>query len=62
MTTQEAIEYFDNNPMRMAQALGVWVSAIYQWGEYPPIGRQFQLEVLTEGKLKAERNDNDTAK
>lgn len=62
MTTQEALDYYDNNPMRMAQALGVWVSAIYQWGEYPPIGRQFQLEVLTEGKLKAERNDNDTAK
>lgn len=62
MTTQEALDYYENNPMRMAQALGVWVSAIYQWGEYPPIGRQFQLEVLTEGKLKAERNDNDTAK
>ena len=62
MTTQEALDYYDNNPMRMAQALGVWVSAIYQWGEYPPIGRQFQLEVLTEGKLKAEINDNDTAK
>ncbi len=62
MTTQEALDYYDNNPMQMAQALGVWVSAIYQWGEYPPIGRQFQLEVLTEGKLKAERNDNDTAK
>ena len=62
MTTQEALDYYDNNPMRMAQALGVWVSAIYQWGEYPPIGRQFQLEVLSEGKLKAERNDNDTAK
>lgn len=59
MTTQEALNHFDNSPMLLAQALGIWVSAIYQWGEYPPIGRQYQLEVLTEGKLKVERNDND---
>jgi len=59
MTTQEALDHYDNNPMLLAQALGIWVSAIYQWGEYPPIGRQYQLEVMTGGKLQAERKDND---
>lgn len=59
MRTQEALDYYDGKHFRLAQALGIWVTAIYQWGEYPPIGRQYQLEVLTDGALKAERNDDD---
>ncbi|CAB4215750.1 DNA-binding transcriptional regulator Cro, partial [uncultured Caudovirales phage] len=31
---------------------------IYQWGEKPPMSRQYELEVKTEGTLKADRNDN----
>jgi hypothetical protein len=31
---------------------------IYQWGDTPPMGRQYELEVKTGGKLKADNNDN----
>jgi hypothetical protein len=31
---------------------------IYQWGEYPPLARQYELEVRTEGALKADPNDD----
>ncbi len=37
----------------MARALGIDQSSIYSWGEYPPIGRQYQLQAITNGKLKA---------
>lgn len=59
MTTQDAIDFYGGDRNRLAAALGVWVSATYQWGEFPPIGRQYQLEILSDGKLKAEREDND---
>lgn len=57
MTTQEAIDHFGDR-RRLAEALGVWVTALYSWEERPPILRQYQLEVLTEGKLKADRCDD----
>ena len=53
MTTEEAVKHY-GSPPRLAEALGLTPEAIYQWGEYPPILRQFQLEVLTKRKLKAE--------
>jgi hypothetical protein len=28
---------------------------IYAWGERPPMSRQYELEVKTEGELKADR-------
>lgn len=53
MTTQEAIDFYGGKK-QLADALGVWPQVIYQWGDYPPMGRQYELEVKTEGKLKAE--------
>lgn len=53
MTTQEAIDYY-GGVKKLADALGVWAQVIYAWGEYPPMGRQYELEVKTNGKLKAE--------
>jgi len=53
MTTQEAIDHY-GSVRRLAKALKIWPHAIYRWGDYPPEARQYQLQVLTGGKLKAE--------
>lgn len=64
MKTTEAIEYFDGptnlaaNLRRRDGGLGINRQAIYGWGEYPPIGRQYEIEICTGGELKAERNSD----
>lgn len=52
MTTQEAIDHY-GGLRQLAQELGVWPQVIYQWGDHPPMGRQYEIEVKTGGKLKA---------
>lgn len=54
MTTQQAIDHYGSDK-ELAHALGIYPQAIHHWGEYPPPGRQYELEVKTKGKLKAER-------
>jgi hypothetical protein len=54
MTTQEAIQHF-GSLKQLADTLGVWPQVIYAWGEKPPMARQYELEVKTEGQLKADR-------
>jgi hypothetical protein len=56
MKTQEAIDHYGSTK-KLADALGIWPQVIYKWGETPPMGRQYELEVKTEGELKADRND-----
>lgn len=51
MTTSDAIKHFGKK-IDLARALGLSPSAITQWGETVPIRRQYELERLTEGKLK----------
>ena len=58
MTTQEAIDYYGGDRNALARALGVWVTATYQWGVEPPLLRQYQLEKLSNGKLTAENADH----
>jgi DNA-binding transcriptional regulator YdaS (Cro superfamily) len=53
MKTQDAIEHF-GGLKKLADLLGIWPQVIYQWGEYPPPGRQYELEVRTNGVLRAE--------
>lgn len=53
MTTQEAENYFGGK-IQLAQALGIWPHTIYRWGEYPPMSKQYEIEVKTNGELKAE--------
>lgn len=38
----------------VAAALGITSQAVSLWPDTIPLGRQFQLERLTEGKLKAD--------
>lgn len=52
MTTKEAIAYF-GGIKALADALHVWPQAIYKWGDEPPMAKQYELEVRTNGSLKA---------
>lgn len=55
MKTVEAIQHFGTQKS-LCTALGIGTrQTIHAWGEYPPVGRQYQLEVITNGKLRAER-------
>jgi predicted transcriptional regulator len=56
MKTEEAIKYA-GSVTELASLLGITAGAVSQWGDYPPDGRQLQLEQLskkTRNKLKAE--------
>ena len=52
MTKVEVIGFF-GSAAATAKALGVTRQAIDQWSESVPLGRQYQIEVMTKGKLKA---------
>jgi transposase-like protein len=54
MTKLEALQYFDGNVSALARALGMDQSTFYSWGEFPPGGRQLQLERITGNKLRSE--------
>lgn len=58
MKTVEAIKHYGTQK-NLCQALGIGTrQTIHAWGEYPPVGRQYQLEVITNGVLRAEREGN----
>ncbi|MDP9511372.1 Cro/CI family transcriptional regulator [Pseudomonas protegens] len=52
MKRQVAIDYFGSIPA-LAKALKITYEAVRQWGEEVPELRQYQLEKLTNGQLKA---------
>lgn len=56
MTTQEAINHY-GSVKALAEALNIWPHVIYRWGEHPPMARQYEIQVKTRNKLKAEKND-----
>jgi hypothetical protein len=39
---------------QLADALGIWPHNISRWGDTVPMARQYELEVKSGGKLKAE--------
>ena len=53
MTTQEAIDHL-GGIKQLAQFLDIYPQAIYNWGEYPPRGKQYELQVRTNGELQVE--------
>ena len=57
MTTDEAIKYF-GGLKKLADALGIWPQVIYRWGDRPPKARQYEIEVKTEGKLRADHEQD----
>jgi hypothetical protein len=52
MTKQDAIDYYGSQAA-LARALGIHRAAVHAWEEIP-VGRQYQIEVLTGGDLKAD--------
>jgi hypothetical protein len=52
MKTTDAITHF-KTATKLANLLGVTKQAISNWGVYPPIGKQYQMQIMTKGKLKA---------
>ncbi|HEY7986779.1 MAG TPA: Cro/CI family transcriptional regulator [Methylophilaceae bacterium] len=53
MKTKEAIQYF-GSPENLKAALHLRARKTF-WGEHPPLERQYQIEVITNGALKADR-------
>ena len=54
MKTQEAVKHFNNKKIELARALGIKPSAVSMWGDKVPLLRQYQLERITKGELKAD--------
>jgi hypothetical protein len=54
MTTEEAINYYGGK-FELAKVLNCWPTAFYNWGDYPPMAKQYELEVKSNGQLKAEK-------
>jgi len=60
MKTQDAIAHFGGIP-ELARALGIRRQAVHQWSDEVPRSRAFELEVLTQGALKAVDEEPDDA-
>ena len=55
MKTKEVIKYFGSkNGIAQGLKLRCPNSIYTNWKEYPPIARQWQIELITNGALKAE--------
>ncbi|HBO3136752.1 TPA: helix-turn-helix domain-containing protein [Pseudomonas aeruginosa] len=54
MNMNEAIQHFGSKK-KLAEALGIRPSAVTQWGESIPVGRQYQIQVISKNKLKADQ-------
>jgi len=53
MTFNEVIEHF-GSVAAVASKLGISDKAVYLWKEGVPKGRQWELQAITKGKLKAD--------
>jgi len=63
MKTVDAIKYFGEKAggnefaaVAIADALGIWRTAVYQWGAVVPELRAHQLQTITAGELKIDPN------
>jgi DNA-binding transcriptional regulator YdaS (Cro superfamily) len=52
MITEDAVLYFKGKS-KLAKALSISPAAVSQWGAKVPKLRQFELERLTQGRLRA---------
>lgn len=56
MRKEMVIRYF-GGVRPTARALGISHVAVLNWGEEIPIGRAYQVQVITGGKLKVEKKE-----
>jgi len=57
MTTSEAIDFY-GGVQKLADALGVRRQSVWKWGDRPPKGRQYELQAITGGALKADPDED----
>ena len=57
MNTQDAVKHYGTK-RALAEALGISRAAVSLWGDTVPEARQWQLQILTDGALKAQRSQN----
>ena len=55
MTKEEALKFFGSGASP-GKAIGLTRSAIHMWGDKIPLPSQFQLEVISNGALIADRS------
>ena len=53
MKKQDVIEYY-GTMAAAARALGVKRQAVHQWPDEVPLGRAYQLQVITNGELRVQ--------
>jgi DNA-binding transcriptional regulator YdaS (Cro superfamily) len=58
MRTKQAIKHF-GSAAALARKLGISRQSVHDWGDEVPEGRAYQLEVLTNGALRAPRPPSD---
>jgi transcriptional repressor of cell division inhibition gene dicB len=58
MKTQDAIDFFGSRNA-IADALGIDRTATYHWGDTVPELRQYQIQVLSNGKLVADQPEQE---
>lgn len=51
MLTSDAVKHFKGKA-KLANALQISPAAVSQWGDFVPLLRQFQLNILSGGSLK----------
>jgi len=56
VTTNQAVRHFGGKK-ELAAALGIWPHNIARWGRRPPLKRQYEIEIMTDGALKADRDE-----
>ena len=64
MTPQDVEAYYGSKA-EIANALGCKLPSVYEWfeeGRGIPEGRQYQIQIATKGKLKAEKPANRAVK
>ena len=54
MLTKDAIDHFGSQTA-LAEALGIRQASVAGWGKTVPPLRQLQIQVLTNGKLRADK-------
>jgi hypothetical protein len=52
MTKKQVFDHF-GGARKVAETLGIATASVYQWGDRVPLLRQYQIEKMTKGKLKA---------
>jgi len=54
MNTNDVVKHYGSRA-KIAEELNMHPTAVSHWGKRPPDLRQFQIQVLTDGKLLADR-------